>query len=412
MLAMATLVSGAALAKSGKPPAPPKNLRGFLLRPSEPLTHVFPRTPAFAWAPVARRPLLRVRAGDEPRVRRELRRLVERPQRRQARHGLRCRRRELSAAPTHGDSGSRRSGSRHRLDDGRVRSDGRAGARSDRAAAGATADPAVSTTIPISARAGGLGRRVAAVVHGPAVRALLARPCDHGARARPAGARRSRSTCAGSTCRRRSRAQPGFVRWTQVPRRDQLSGLVPADQQGVLVHTNVADEREFYTWHFDKSWWTTVKWRVRAVRQVFGDIPNGLPAVSYGPWSPVYTASNPDLTPASCSSRLAVSDTISTVAKPDLARAHAGPRRSPATRASTGSPYFLFRAYASTDIDCVNIVYRGAVVGSPAYAPRTTGPLELPYSDDAKRTGRSNGWLPDARQRGRSGRSSATASPS
>ena len=51
-IAAATLVSGAALAKSSKPAAAPSNLRGFLLRPNESVTHVFPRTPAFAWTPV------------------------------------------------------------------------------------------------------------------------------------------------------------------------------------------------------------------------------------------------------------------------------------------------------------------------------------------------------------------------
>ena len=43
--------------------------------------------------------------------------------------------------------------------------------------------------------------------------------------------------------------------------------------------------------------------------------------------------------------------------------------------------YALFRAYAFTDQDCVNVVYTGAVVGSPAYAPRVSGPLKLPASD-------------------------------
>ena len=43
-----------------------------------------------------------------------------------------------------------------------------------------------------------------------------------------------------------------------------------------------------------------------------------------------------------------------------------------------GAPAELFRVYVATDEDCVNIVYRGAIVGSPAYAPRTTGPLALP----------------------------------
>ena len=43
-----------------------------------------------------------------------------------------------------------------------------------------------------------------------------------------------------------------------------------------------------------------------------------------------------------------------------------------------GTPAEFFRVYIATDEDCVNIVYRGAVVGSPAYAPRTTGSLAMP----------------------------------
>jgi hypothetical protein len=53
VIAAATLISGAAFAKGSKSAAAPHSLRGFLLRPSEALTHDFPRTPAFAWTPVS-----------------------------------------------------------------------------------------------------------------------------------------------------------------------------------------------------------------------------------------------------------------------------------------------------------------------------------------------------------------------
>ena len=36
--------------------------------------------------------------------------------------------------------------------------------------------------------------------------------------------------------------------------------------------------------------------------------------------------------------------------------------------------------YVFSDSDCVNPVHRGAIVGGPAYAPRTSGPLDLPHS--------------------------------
>ena len=54
-----------------------------------------------------------------------------------------------------------------------------------------------------------------------------------------------------------------------------------------------------------------------------------------------------------------------------------------------GAPAELFRVYIATDEDCVNIVYRGAIVGSPAYAPRTTGPLQLPTDTARDRDGTS-----------------------
>jgi hypothetical protein len=34
--------------------------------------------------------------------------------------------------------------------------------------------------------------------------------------------------------------------------------------------------------------------------------------------------------------------------------------------------------YVFSDSDCINVVYKGALVGSPAYAPRITGPLLIP----------------------------------
>ena len=72
----------------------------------------------------------------------------------------------------------------------------------------------------------------------------------------------------------------------------------------------------------------------------------------------------------------AVSDRVSTPARPDV---------------HSLMPAFLFagngdtneglhRVYVFSDSDCVNAVYRGAIVGGPAYAPRTSGPLDLPHS--------------------------------
>ena len=167
--------------------------------------------------------------------------------------------------------------------------------------------------------------------------------------------------------------KPGLVRWAGVSGATGYQVWYPDIEKVFSVHTNVADLREFYTLH---SWYTTVKWRVRAVRRVFGTVPNGLPVVSYGPWSPTYTASNPAMTSGKLQTTLAISDRISDGTKqsahelmPGLVFSGDGTRTDPQA--------VLFRAYASTDADCVNIVYKGSIVGSPAFAPRTSGPLAM-----------------------------------
>ncbi len=60
-------------------------------------------------------------------------------------------------------------------------------------------------------------------------------------------------------------------------RRCTRSGSYGA-RETFFTTTNVADEREFYTLHTGASWTGSVTWRVRAVRKLYGDIPNGLPA--------------------------------------------------------------------------------------------------------------------------------------
>jgi hypothetical protein len=60
-----------------------------------------------------------------------------------------------------------------------------------------------------------------------------------------------------------------------------------------------------------------------------------------------------------------------------------------------GRSYRLFRFYASTDRDCVNVVFKGSVVGGPAFAPRTSGPLKLP-KDEGELELAVSGILPSA----------------
>ena len=83
-------------------------------------------------------------------------------------------------------------------------------------------------------------------------------------------------------------ARPGLVRWTPVEGATAYDVWYPDIRKVIRTHTNVADQRELYTFHLEDSWWQLVRWRVRPVRQVVGALPNGLPAVSYGPWSPTY----------------------------------------------------------------------------------------------------------------------------
>ncbi len=187
---------------------------------------------------------------------------------------------------------------------------------------------------------------------------------------------------------------PGLLRWTPV---DGASGYqvwfvdIP---KFVFVATNVADEREFYTFHQAASWLAQVRWRVRAIRSDFNARANGLPAVTHGPWSPVYSSVNPPFAVGPLKPLATVSDVEST-----------GTRSSPAHRLMPGFVFGgnqsfagagaeLYHVYVFTDRGCLNRVFASAIVGSPAYAPRSSGPLALPQSTSAISTARSS-YLPD-----------------
>jgi hypothetical protein len=174
---------------------------------------------------------------------------------------------------------------------------------------------------------------------------------------------------------------PGLIRWTPVAGATQYNVWFVDAGKVFATMTNVADEREYYSFHNGTSWTGVVHWRVRPERYLYGGATNGLPAVSFGPWSPVYTSYNPPFAVGPLSAVAAVSDATSNALG-------AQPHRLMPGFAFSGDVGLygngsLFRVYISTDSDCVNIVYRGAIVGSPAYAPRPTGPLGLP-GDDGK----------------------------
>ena len=181
--------------------------------------------------------------------------------------------------------------------------------------------------------------------------------------------------------------QPGLLRWTPI---EGASGyqvwLVDANKQ-MIVNGNVFDQREFYTFHQSDPWISNVRWRIRALRsdlQVDGQARmNGMPAVTYGPWSPVYESKNPSYESGPIRLIGTVSDVVSAGNANDPAH-----RLMPAfvftgNRAYDGTEAELFRVYVFTDRDCVNTVFTGSIVGSPAFAPRPYGGLAMPRSFNA-----------------------------
>ncbi len=175
---------------------------------------------------------------------------------------------------------------------------------------------------------------------------------------------------------------PGLSRWTPVDGASHYQVWWVDIFPGKIVATKTpaVDQREFYSLHPEAGFTASVRWRVRAVRNLYGAIPSGLPAVSHGPWSPIYTSVNPAL--AGGVVRPAGTYGDGTGADPANPAVH---RSTPAfvfngSSSAAGTVYELYRVYAFSDADCVNTIYRGALVGSPAYAPRMTGPLRLPRS--------------------------------
>ena len=175
----------------------------------------------------------------------------------------------------------------------------------------------------------------------------------------------------------------GLVRWSPVEGATAYQVWLFGAKSTFMTTTNVADARDLYTFHRTNPFFTgSIQFRVRAQRTLYGEVVSGLPVTTYGPWSPTYTDVQPPLSLGTLGDVAAVSD-IQSDTSPGLAHAlspgfaFSGDSGGPMDY-NGGAPAELFRVYIATDEDCVNIVYRGAVVGSPAYAPRTTGPLKLP----------------------------------
>jgi hypothetical protein len=174
-----------------------------------------------------------------------------------------------------------------------------------------------------------------------------------------------------------SPSYPGLLRWSRVPGASgYMIWLVDAGKW-FTTRSNMADEREYYTFHQDPSWTGVVHWRVRATRWLYGQTDNGIPSVSYGPWSPVYTSYNPPFATGPLTADATVTNVVSDATH---TRDH---EIMPAflyhgNTSIGGTTHELYRVEVFTDEDCLNPVFRGAIVGSPAYVPREVGPNAMP----------------------------------
>jgi hypothetical protein len=191
---------------------------------------------------------------------------------------------------------------------------------------------------------------------------------------------------------------PGLVRWTPVEGATSYEVWFVDAGKVIATTTNVADEREYFSFHPIPAWTATVVWRVRAVRKLYGALPNGLPVVSAGPWSQTFVSTNPAVTTGAITLAQTASDTLSPRTAPNAHSLTPGFAFSGNT-ATNGVTGRLFRVYVATDRQCVNVVFKGAVVGSPAYAPRTSGPLALPTSTTAVATAETS-YLADGAEAG------------
>jgi hypothetical protein len=187
-------------------------------------------------------------------------------------------------------------------------------------------------------------------------------------------------------------APEGLVRWKPIEGATRYEVLYPDINPPMAFQTttNVADEREFFSFHQASVNWSSIRWRVRAIRYIDDKdlLKNNLPRVSYGPWSQTFTAVNPPLSLGLLNTTDTVSDTWDKKGQPaqphDLTPGFAWTPSTPVTSDIGSFGSSLYRVYIFTDDHCVNQVFTGSVVGSPAFAPRVVGgPFQLPQSTKA-----------------------------
>jgi hypothetical protein len=175
---------------------------------------------------------------------------------------------------------------------------------------------------------------------------------------------------------------PGLLRWTPVVGAEAYEVWLIDTGKFETVRTNVLDEREFYSFHQSQQWIGTLRWRIRALRSdVYNYRINGMPVAMTGAWSPIYQSTNPAMSSGPIKLLGTVSDVFSDGGANTPAHQTMPAFLWSGNQSASGTQSELYRVYAFTDSQCLNTVYRSAVIGSPAWAPRMSGPLSLPSSD-------------------------------
>ena len=173
-------------------------------------------------------------------------------------------------------------------------------------------------------------------------------------------------------------AAPGLLRWSLVDGADayEVWLLEKGQVDSVEVtRSNVIDERDLFAGALPD----TVHWRVRAMRTSVFTPKNFMPAATYGPWSPVYTSTNAAPTSGPITLVRTMSDTISDGSPDSPVHQNMPGFVWRGSQMLDGGTAQYFRVYVFTDSQCVNPVFVGAAVQSPAYAARVPG-SDLPLN--------------------------------
>ena len=211
---------------------------------------------------------------------------------------------------------------------------------------------------------GRLGSRRTAVADRQPLRGLRPRAGDHPRRRqrleravriqRPLGqpaagnSRRTRACRAGAS----STARPAIRSGSRTSARSSARGRTPSITASSTPSTSRPRSPRTCAGGFGLSGISTARSPLR------------LPAVSYGPWSPTYTTdeSGNRRWNASVPTVAAADTTVSNATTPALHQLTPGFSFA-GTRAANGTSADLYRVYVFSDSDCVNVIYRGSVVG-------------------------------------------------